>query len=116
MHRSTTKVADATVVRTEAMAREGRVSPDRDEAGPSFNLDDLLAQLDDLNRAELDALPFGVIQVNGVGRVVFYSAAESRFSGRPVEAVVGRDFFRDVAPCTDQPAFRGRFLEGVRRG
>ena len=48
--------------------------------------------------------------------MIFYNAAESRFSGRSVEAVVGRDFFRDVAPCTDLPAFRGRFLEGVRRG
>ncbi|MBL6082555.1 GAF domain-containing protein [Belnapia sp. T18] len=48
--------------------------------------------------------------------MVFYSAAESRISGRSAEAVVGRDFFRDVAPCTNLPAFRGRFLEGVRRG
>jgi chemotaxis family two-component system sensor kinase Cph1 len=73
------------------------------------------AQLDDLCHDELDVLPFGLVQVDGTGRVVFYNAAESRLSGRSPETVVGRDFFRDVAPCTNLPAFRGRFLKGVRR-
>jgi photoactive yellow protein len=90
--------------------------PQRDGTAPAGEFEDALAQLDDLSHAELDALSFGVVQVDGAGRVVFYSAAESRFSGRQAEAVLGRDFFRDVAPCTDLPAFRGRFLEGVRRG
>lgn len=72
--------------------------------------------LDGLSPAELDALPFGVIQVDGAGRVVLYNAAESRLSGRPAASVVGRNFFRDIAPCTHLPQFHGRFLEGVRRG
>lgn len=73
-------------------------------------------QLDDLSPDELDALSFGVIQVDGAGRITFYSAVESHLSGRSSDAVIGRDFFQDVAPCTNLPAFRGRFLEGVRRG
>jgi len=28
---------------------------------------------------------------------------------------VGRNFFRDVAPCTDVQDFHGRFKEGVAR-
>lgn len=72
--------------------------------------------LDALTDAELDALPFGVIQLDADGRITKYNAAESRFSGRRPERVIGRDFFRDVAPCTNLPAFRGRFLDGVRRG
>jgi chemotaxis family two-component system sensor kinase Cph1 len=71
---------------------------------------------DRLSPVELDGLPYGIIQVDGEGRVMFYSAAASRFSGHAVEAVVGRDFFRDVAPSTHFPEFHGRFLEGVRRG
>lgn len=39
-------------------------------------------QLDDLSHDELDALPFGVVQVDGTGRITFYSAGESRLSGR----------------------------------
>ncbi|WP_205215007.1 MULTISPECIES: histidine kinase dimerization/phosphoacceptor domain -containing protein [Sphingomonas] len=71
---------------------------------------------DGLSDEQLDALPFGVIQVDAHGIVHKYNAAESRFSGRQRERVLGRDFFRDVAPCTNLPSFRGRFLDGVRRG
>src|SRR4051794_19962774 len=78
------------------MEQRGQV-PQPDGTAPARDHEDMLARLDDLSCAELDTLPFGVVQVDGAGRVVFYSAAESRFSGRPVEAVVGRDFFRDVA-------------------
>ncbi|PAX08142.1 histidine kinase dimerization/phosphoacceptor domain -containing protein [Sphingomonas lenta] len=74
------------------------------------------ASLDDLSAEALDALPFGVIQVDAAGRITLYNQAESRFSGRDPAQVMGRDFFREVAPCTNLPAFHGRFLEGVRRG
>lgn len=78
--------------------------------------DDTGLALDDLTDEQLDALPFGVIQLDGHGLIQRYNAAESRLSGRSPAAVIGRDFFRDVAPCTNLPAFRGRFLDGVRRG
>ncbi|WP_217362938.1 histidine kinase dimerization/phosphoacceptor domain -containing protein [Roseicella sp. DB1501] len=76
----------------------------------------VLAQLDQLSPAELDALPFGVIQLDGGGRVLFYNAMESRLSGRLAAAMLGRDFFHEIAPCTNLPAFHGRFLEGIRSG
>ena len=69
-----------------------------------------------LSPTELDALPYGVIEVDGEGRVIFRNAAGSRFFGGALETVVGRDFFRDVVPSTRLPEFHGRFLEGVRRG
>ena len=74
------------------------------------------ALLDDLSPEELDALPFGVIALDATGRILAYNAAESRMSGRSRERVLGRDFFTEVAPCTNLPAFHGRFLEGVRSG
>ncbi|MDO9713926.1 histidine kinase dimerization/phosphoacceptor domain -containing protein [Paracraurococcus lichenis] len=98
------------------MVSEDEGIPDQGQTNQSFNWQAALEQLDDLSPAAIDVLPFGVIQLDGAGKVVLYSAAESRFSGRAVDAVVGRDFFHDVAPCTDLPAFHGRFLEGVRRG
>ena len=75
-----------------------------------------LTTLDALSPGEIDALPFGVVQVDARGTILLYNAAESRFSGRAAADVIGRDFFRSVAPCTNLPAFRGRFLDGVRRG
>ncbi|WP_207486024.1 histidine kinase dimerization/phosphoacceptor domain -containing protein [Arenibaculum pallidiluteum] len=76
----------------------------------------VFAKLDDLSAAELDSLDYGVLKLDGSGTILFYSAAESALSGRRREAVLGRNFFRDVAPCTNLPSFFGRFLEGVRRG
>lgn len=75
-----------------------------------------VAELDDLSPEQIDALPFGVIQLGSDGHIIAYNLAESRFSGYPADRVIGRDFFRDVAPCTHLPAFHGRFLDGVRQG
>jgi photoactive yellow protein len=58
--------------------------------------------------AELDGLPFGVIALDREGRVLRYNLAESRFARLDRAQVLGRDFFRRVAPCTATPAFEGR--------
>ncbi|HEU4407365.1 MAG TPA: ATP-binding protein [Polyangiaceae bacterium] len=48
----------------------------------------------------IDALPLGVVVLDEAGRVVRYNAYEQAIAGRPAASVLGRDFFRDVAPCT----------------
>ncbi len=58
---------------------------------------------------ELDALPFGVVEMDREGTVLRYNAAESRSSGLPPERVVGRHFFRDVAPCSDNRLVAQRY-------
>jgi photoactive yellow protein len=58
---------------------------------------------------DLDALPFGAIVVDRTGTILEYNAYESQLSGLPPERVVGRNFFRDVAPCTAIKEFEGRF-------
>ncbi|MGY2052642.1 histidine kinase dimerization/phosphoacceptor domain -containing protein [Methylobacterium sp. JK268] len=73
-------------------------------------------RLDALHPSEIDALTTGVILVDSEGTIRLYNRAESRFSGRTPDAVIGRNFFCDVAPCTRIPAFYGRFRDGVRRG
>lgn len=74
------------------------------------------ARLDGLTEAELDALPVGAIRVDADGRILFYSRAEARLTGRKPQQVLGRNFFRDVAPCTVVPEFYGRFRQGVLAG
>lgn len=68
-------------------------------------------RLDALGDEELDALPFGVIGLDGDGRIVRYNMAEARFARLDRGQVVGRSFFGEVARCTDTPEFRGRFDE-----
>lgn len=75
---------------------------------------DVVHPADFMTAAELDALPYGMIQLDSRGVVLRYSSAESRLSGRRAGDVVGRDFFHDVAPCTRVAEFHGRFQDGVR--
>ena len=78
--------------------------------------ENVLYAADALGSAELDALPYGLIQLDSRGVILRYSAAEARLSGLSAAECVGRDFFRDVAPCTHVAEFHGRFREGVRAG
>jgi photoactive yellow protein len=60
----------------------------------------VLENLAQLSAQEADALPYGLIVLDARGVVAGYNAAESRLSGLPRSRVIGRDFFRHVAPCT----------------
>ena len=76
---------------------------------------DALYAADTLNSDELDALPYGMIQLDANGRILKYNAVESRLASLPQAQAVGREFFTEVAPCTKVQEFYGRFKEGVLR-
>lgn len=68
--------------------------------------------IEDLSRVRpelLDALPFGAIQLTGEGIITAYSRAESVLSGLSPATVIGKNFFRQVAPCTAVKEFQGKF-------
>ena len=69
-----------------------------------------------LSEEQIDRLPFGAIELDGKGKVLTYNATESTITGRAKEAVIGKMFFDDIAPCCDTSTFRGVFDEGVRTG
>lgn len=69
-----------------------------------------------MSEEELDNLAFGAIQLDRDGRILTYNAAESEITGRDPESVKGRNFFTEVAPCTDTEEFRGKFQAGVAEG
>ncbi len=79
-----------------------------------FHAPKLGAWLDSASGDDLDALTFGVIEVDDDGAVVFYNRYESEFTGLAPEDVVGRSFFTDVAPCTNNSLFFGRFRDGLK--
>lgn len=62
-----------------------------------------------LSSEQLDALPFGVIKLDSKGVVLSYNQAEGALSHRRPLDVVGRNFFTDIAPCTQVREFSGRF-------
>ena len=74
-----------------------------------------LEAVDRMSEAQLDQLPFGAIRLDRNGRILNYNMRESQLTGRKKEKVIGRNFFTEVAPCTNVQAFAGRFREGVER-
>ncbi len=74
------------------------------------------AQLELLSEQALDQLPYGVIALDRDGQVIRYNLAESRFARLDRKQVLGRAFFREVAPCTATPEFLGRFQNLVATG
>ncbi len=96
---------------------------DQSEIAETSDIDDL--HFEDENLAEklrhadddqLDNAPFGIIKVDDEGKVEFFNQYEAELSGMDPDEVVGRNFFTQVAPCTNNRLFRGRFKKGVRRG
>jgi len=65
-------------------------------------------RLVDIPLERLDELPFGAIVVDYDGMIVAYNQYEARMARQERDAVVGKNFFRDVAPCTGVQAFEGR--------
>lgn len=61
-------------------------------------------------------LPFGLVKLSTDGTILEYNMAESEITGIRPEAVVGKNFFLDVAVCTQRPEFYGKFREGIAKG
>ena len=59
----------------------------------------------------IDEIGFGLIVMNRAGDVVGYNAFESKQSGLSVDRVMGRNFFSDVGPCTNNYLIAQRFLD-----
>ena len=77
------------------------------------SLENVLAKMDD---DQIDGLAFGAIQLDENGTILRYNAAEGGITGRNPDEVIGRNFFTDVAPCTNSPEFKGEFDKGVKAG
>lgn len=74
------------------------------------NIDDVMRSFD---KEMIATLPFGAVQLDGSGKILYYNAAEGEITGRNPEAVTGKNFFEEVAPCTNRSEFFGRFQEIV---
>ena len=64
---------------------------------------------------EINALPQGIVRLDAAGKILYYSETQAALVGRTVSGTIGKNFFTEVAPCTDVKNFRGRFLEFIAR-
>ncbi len=65
---------------------------------------------------DIDQLPFGAIRLDAAGNVVVYNRTEGQQSGYGKRPTIGLDFFLEIAPCMNDPDFRGRIEEMRRAG
>lgn len=81
----------------------------------SFESDNIFNVLADMDREAVDSLPFGAILLDRDGTILEYNLTEGQMTGTDPRYVIGQNFFRDVAPCTVNPEFYGRFAEGFEK-
>ncbi len=79
-----------------------------------YEAPDLAARIERLTPAERDALPFGVVQLDGEGVVTFYSATEARLSGYGSQPV-GLNFF-EISRCAGKNDFRAQIMRAQEEG
>jgi photoactive yellow protein len=79
-----------------------------------FDKSDIENVIGRMSEKQIDDLAFGAIQLDAEGTIMTFNLAEGKMTGRDPRSVVGKNFFRDVAPCTSTPAFEGVFREGVK--
>ena len=79
----------------------------------SLRFDDpaLPERLEAAREEELFNAPFGLVRMDNDGTVTLYSRREADLSGLSPDATLGRNFFEDVAPCTNNFMVAERFKE-----
>lgn len=82
----------------------------------TFGSESLEKSLSELTEAQLNALAFGAIELNAQGQVLQYNQTEGEITGRSPEQMLGKHFFLEVAPCTQDSEFCQRFEEALRQG
>lgn len=81
-----------------------------------FGSDDIGNVVSQMGKEKINDLAFGAIKLDEKGTILVYNEAEGAITGRNPNEVLGKNFFTEVAPCTDQPEFHGVFEDGVKNG
>lgn len=66
-----------------------------------FDSPAILEWLDEQPNETLDSLPYGLVKMNKSGNVLFYNKEEEKITGVKRENTIGKHFFTQVAPCTN---------------
>lgn len=82
----------------------------------SFVDNNVLANLGGLSRETADRAPFGVVKVDPSGKILMYNHYESQLAGVLPSAAEGKNFFTEIAPCTNNKLVFGRFKKGLEAG
>ena len=79
-----------------------------------FAVPDLARHIERLSQFDLDRLPFGVILIDRIGTVLFFSQSEAEQSGYG-KVPLGQNLFA-VSNCMGSDNFRGRIQRAMAQG
>ncbi|MBI1402708.1 MAG: photoactive yellow protein [Porphyrobacter sp.] len=82
----------------------------------SFITAEIDSSLATLSREHADLADFGIVKVDDEGKIELYNKYEADLAGVTPAAAEGRNFFTEIAPCTNNKLFFGRFQSGVAAG
>jgi len=66
-----------------------------------FDSPNILGWLDEQPNEIFDSLNFGLVKMSKTGTVLFYNKAEELITGVKSENTIGKHFFTQIAPCTN---------------
>ncbi len=78
----------------------------------NFDAPTLLQDLQHATPEQLDAAPFGIVRMDSAGVVAAYNRYESNLSGISPDSAFGRNFFTEIAPCTNNFMVAERYAAG----
>jgi photoactive yellow protein len=82
----------------------------------TFVTSDVTSRLNYMSREDADKAPFGIVKVDDSGRILLYNRYEAELAGVSPSNAEGRNFFTEIAPCTNNKLFFGKFKDGVAAG
>ena len=67
----------------------------------NFSEKDIINYLENQDENGFNDLPFGLVKMNQANEVVFYNKHESEITGVDPSTAIGKVFFTQIAPCTN---------------
>lgn len=75
---------------------------------------EVFANLASLTQEQADHANVGIVEVDDKGVIKLYNDYEAELASLEKNSVFGRNFFTQVAPCTNNRLFLGAFKQGVQ--
>jgi len=82
----------------------------------SFVPSSFLGQMPNIARDAADNQPFGVVKMDDNGVIQIYNKWEADLAGIQQSSAEGKNFFTQIAPCTNNRLVFGKFKDGVAKG
>ena len=80
----------------------------------SFAAEAVLPPLEAADLKELDQLDFGVVIINKAGKIKAYNKYQAAQANEVQGDVLGKNFFTEVAPCTNNFMVAGKFTDASK--